>query len=164
MKFTKLSCVLALVALLVVPSTVLAEATPKATRIIDAGTACASTGSVQVGPLALKDIAISGAIDGIFAMDVSAVSPTGDADVKIELFVKSELEGTPGPVAFYTVNPDGSILDRSVVIDSTLTRFSREGTFYIVIDLPVAEEVYVKVSGVNSNPADTVIGVDLVRK
>ena len=101
-------------------------------------------------------------LDGDFAMQLSAISATGTADVKIT--VEPYIEATDAYVPWY----DLSGVDHSTRIASSLSTFGGEGTWF-VFDMsqpliPFATKVRICATGVGTNPADTVVTLALIRK
>ena len=101
-------------------------------------------------------------LDGDFAFQLSATSVTGTADIRLTVQPYVDVLADFGP--FY----DLSGVDHAVLIASTLTTFSADGSWYIFDNsrsvVPFAPKVRFCVTGINANPADTKVTFTLIRK
>ena len=144
----KANTLVAITAILLAVSFGTAHATsfPEAERITPtAGVTINATASVTYGPFDWKYPAVTGAA----ALDLECISATGDADVQVEVLALSTVNAST-PVSCYL---DGT--NKSIISASTLTDFGAEGEWFLAVPLCASEGYYVKITGVNANPADT---------
>ena len=103
---------------------------------------------------------------GDFALAVNATSIAGTADLQIEVLLYNPASETWSGT-FYSYNSSADVLltYSGVIADSTFTRFTRDGAFYFFpVGVPLIGSFKVKVTGVGSNPADTILNAVLIRK
>lgn len=115
---------------------------------------------------AIQNLTRAAEPDGNFTIALDASSATGDADVMVEVYQYNPASKT-WSTTFYNYNNAADVLTtyNGVVIDSTFTRFARDGAFlFFPVGIPLVGQFYVKVTGVGSNPADTIVTLVLIRK
>ena len=136
---------------LFVVSPVLATSQPEPNWVTPvAGVTINATASVSYGPLPWPYPAVAGAA----ALDIECIAPAaGVADVQIEVLASSGVNSDTA-VSCYSGTTNKSILSAS-----SLTDFGAEGEWILAIPMCTSAGLFVKITGVNSNPADTVCKV-----
>jgi hypothetical protein len=133
-----------------------AETIPRTSDLFPTGTVLNGTALVDSH---IQNLPRGQDIQGNFGLYLSAVSPTGDADVQVEILYRNEADET-WTTTYYYYDAENDVLHTysGLVIDSTFTRFAREGAFYFFpIIVPLCDQFLIRVTGVGSNPADTVL-------
>jgi len=146
----------------VFPGFIQAETVPKVIELFtDQALATTATADSRV-----QNLGRGSDIGGNFALMVDANSSGGVADLKIEFLVYNEASDTwTTDYVYYDARNDVFYENTGLIIDSTVTRLSRQGQFiFFPVTIPLTDKFFIRFTGVGSNPADTVFSAQLVRK
>ena len=140
--------------LLCVPTIVSATAFPEAVDVGPSPFTVNATASLEYGPIPYAYPAIEGA----GSLNLECLSASGDADVKVEVKPASSINvDTP-------IDCISEGVSVSEIIASTLSDLGAEGEWMFALPLCAAEFTFVIITGVNSNPADTLCKAKLIFK